>query len=63
MPTDAVTLLPWLMLALLGLAALAAWLRRRNGSSNLPEEVVVGNPPPAQPDHMLRHQSGRRRQE
>ena len=41
MPTDAVPLLPWLLLAVLGLAALAAWLRRRNGSSNLPEEVVV----------------------
>lgn len=41
MPPDAVTLLPWLMLALLGLAALAAWLHRRNGSSNVPEEVVV----------------------
>jgi hypothetical protein len=31
MPTDAVTLLPWLMLALLGLAALAAWLAPPQG--------------------------------
>ena len=43
MPTDAMTLLPWLMLALLGLAALAAWLRRkRSFQSHLPQHLASG---------------------
>jgi hypothetical protein len=59
MPTDPVTLLLWLMLTALALAAVAAWLRNRNRSSNPPEEVVVTDPPPAQPEHGLGRHWGR----
>lgn len=45
MPMDPVTLLLWLLLAALALAALAWWLRNRNHSPQLPVEAPVAEPP------------------
>jgi hypothetical protein len=49
MPTDPVTLLLWLVLAALALAALAGWLRHRNRSNHPPQEAMLADPAPAEP--------------
>jgi hypothetical protein len=53
MPTDPLTLLLWLLLAALALAALAGWLHNRNRPNQapapVPEPVAVEPPPPAEP--------------
>jgi hypothetical protein len=46
MPMDPLTLLPWLMLAAVALAALAWWLRNRNRSSQPPAEIALPEPAP-----------------
>jgi hypothetical protein len=51
MPTDPLTLLLWLILAALAVAALAWWLRNRNQSNQPAPEVGLADPvdPPAPP--------------
>ncbi len=48
MPIDPLTLLLWLVLAALALAALAWWLRKRNRSNPAPLELTVVEPAPPQ---------------
>ena len=57
MPTDPLTLLLWLILAALAIAALTWWLRNRNQSSQAPtqpatpEPAAVDPPPAVSPQH------------
>ena len=51
MPMDPLTLLLWLILAAIALAALAWWLRNRDRSSQPPVDVAAPEPSPVKSEH------------
>ncbi len=59
MPTDPLTLLLWLILAALAIAALAWWLRVHNQSNRAPTEVSIPEPAVVDPPHAASPQLGR----
>src|ERR1700730_14543275 len=59
MPTDPLTLLLWLILASLAIAALAWWLRNRDRSTHAAVESTVLEPTAVDPPLTLHTQPGR----
>lgn len=59
MPTDPLTLLLWLILAALAIAALAWWLRNRNQSKQTPTEAAIPEPAAVDPPRAASPQLGR----
>src|SRR5205823_2298823 len=59
MSTDPLTLLLWLILAALAIAALAWWLRNRNQSKQTPTKVAIPEPASVDPPRAAGPQLGR----
>ena len=59
MPTDPLTMLLWLILAALAIAALAWWLRNRNRSDQAPTHAVIAESAAVDRPHVASPQHGR----